>query len=107
MAGRHLRENGRSTYKQIFERGRHCSKKRFTDIDGIQVPCEVVGPSNDQGKFPARMSSEFAVGKPRRVRTVFSSTTEDIISDFSFEHFIRMDDCLLLESIKRPLNATS
>ena len=77
------------------------------DKDGRQVPCEVVGPSNDQGKFPARMSSKFAEGKPTRVRTVFSSTTEDINSDFSFEYLICIDDRLLLESIKTPLNATS
>lgn len=73
----------------------------------IQIPCEVDGSSkNDQGKFPARMSSALVAGKPMNLQTAFNSSTDEITSDFSFEYFNRIEDLLLLES-GRQLNVVN
>ena len=46
------------------------------------------------------MSSVFAGGRASSLLTIFNSSTDDASSAFSFEHFSRIDDRLLLESEK-------
>ena len=70
------------------------------DIALLKIPGKAVSLSlKDHGKTPDITSSVFVGGKPHRLETEFNSSTAETISAFSFEHFARMEDRLLLESV--------
>ena len=67
----------------------------------MKIPGKAVSLSlKDHENIPDITSSVFVGGKPQRLATEFSSSTTEMISAFSFEHFARMEDRRLLESVR-------